>query len=364
MVFILQPCLVEYRIPFYNELIRIGKFKFRVIAGDKTLSQGVTAQTVWTFDWFRKVRNRFFPSIKCYWQDEVLWDCFQAGVCVVNVNPRNISVWLVILFRWIARRPTIGWGHLHSRTRGSPSRNVFRYVQYYLCDGVALYSISEVESSPVWMKQKLLVGLQNSCVEASSCRVSFDSHPKDLIYVGRLEQEKNVYTMVQAFSNIIMQIGDDVRLILVGRGGEEERIRRDFAVLIESGRVVLQGWIWDNELLFDLYQRSAFALSPGFVGLNAIQAFAFGVPMIVSLREPHSPEVAACVAERNTIFYDDYSNDSLERAILRGLAAGAQWMVRREAISAEIKEKWTVERMAARFSAIILKMCPKGEGIL
>lgn len=353
-ILIVQPSLVEYRIPFYEQLLEKEGVQLKLIAGDQTLLAGVSSRSPIERPWVQLTKNVILPMLRVYWQQGTLNPGVKAALCVVNVNPRILSTWAILILRKLMGRPTIGWGHLYSTKGVGWKSNLLRFVQYRLCSGIALYTDAEVTKAPRWMHRKRLVGLQNSSVRADDCRCDHGgSVGLDLIYVGRWEPEKKVAKLVEEFVAVVEDLPAKARLILVGGGSEEAVIREHFGPWIANGRVVLKGWIWDSESLYTLYQGSAFSVCPGYVGLNVIQSFAYGVPMIVSRDEPHSPEIAVCREGHNTLYFDGAREGTLGARLVEAYAELDQWAARREAICADIRKNWTVENMAGRFAGLI-----------
>lgn len=354
---ILQPSLVEYRLPFYEELSKRIAAKFVVIAGDVSLKAGVGAAKPINEEWFRETRNIPLLGGRFLWQRSVVRSALAVRVCVINVNPRILSSWVVLLVRCLLRRPTVGWGHLFSSRGARLSQNLLRFAQYRLCGGICLYTQREVALAPAWMQKRRIVGLQNSSVREEDCRTTeLRERMGNLIFVGRLEADKKIMRLIHGFSEAASHLDPSVCLMIVGRGSEEARIREEYSGLISEGRIQLMGWIWDNDVLFGLYQRAAFSVSPGYVGLNVIQSFAFGVPMIVSRNEPHSPEIAACRENFNAAFFDAALDGDLAQRIREAYSDLEEWNQRREAISSDIHANWTVEKMADRFAAMLEKV--------
>lgn len=354
MVIILQPSLVEYRIHFYDDVNNLLPMKFTLVAGDRTFMTGVSASKPIERDWLQLTTNHFLIAHLFVWQRGVVLPMIQCPIAVVNINPRYLSTWLILALRALLGRPTIAWGHLYSTKGNNSYTNFLRFLQYSFCKGIALYTDYEVDSAPAWMRdRKITIGLQNSNVRKLHCYArNSNTKPIDFIYVGRFEPEKKFYRLVEAFTEVSHEISP-ARLILVGGGSEEARVRSVYNQLVEEGRIVFAGWIWDADALGELYARAAFAVSPGYVGLNVIQSFAHGVPMIVSRDEPHSPEIAVCREGDNTVYFEEKGESDLKNVLLKAFTSRDKWLVKRPIIANDIRENWTVEEMAKRFAHLI-----------
>jgi glycogen synthase len=117
-----------------------------------------------------------------------------------------------------------------------------------------------------------------------------------LLFVGRLEHEKGVQTLLRALPLVARRI-PWVRLRVVGRGSFAAELERLTAALGLTGRVRFDGWV-DAERLGELYGASDAVVIPSLYepfGLVALEAMACGVPVIAAdtggLRELVEDEV-------------------------------------------------------------------------
>ena len=118
-------------------------------------------------------------------------------------------------------------------------------------------------------------------------------------------------------------------------------------------RIVLFGHIGDYSKLQTLYNDSIFSLSPGYVGLSITQSFGFGVPMLISRNENHSPEIEAVIEHENALFFetDDVGDFSLK--LQKIYASKNEWIAKREQIVDFCKKNYSVEAMAQVFINLI-----------
>jgi len=106
---------------------------------------------------------------------------------------------------------------------------------------------------------------------------------REIVYLGRLEWEKGVQTLVEALV-ILKARGVDFTAVLCGRGSFEPRLRE----LVEEGdlsdRVRFEGWISEDEKRAMLRSAGA-AVVPSFYepfGIVALEAIEAGAPIVVS----------------------------------------------------------------------------------
>jgi glycosyltransferase involved in cell wall biosynthesis len=105
--------------------------------------------------------------------------------------------------------------------------------------------------------------------------------PIEILSVGRLSQEKGHVGLIEAFAKLVGR-GVDARLVLIGGGPEEPRIRRAVEALGLEGQVALRGAQPESEVLEAMTRTHVFALSSLMEGLPVVlmEALALGLPVI------------------------------------------------------------------------------------
>jgi glycosyltransferase involved in cell wall biosynthesis len=110
--------------------------------------------------------------------------------------------------------------------------------------------------------------------------------PPVILGVGRLEPQKDFETLIRAFHRI--QSKREVRLVILGEGGERNRLQQLVKTLGLEGKVHMPGFV-DNPFKY-MARAHVFALTSRFEGLPAvlIQAMATGC-RVVSTDCPSGP---------------------------------------------------------------------------
>jgi glycosyltransferase involved in cell wall biosynthesis len=121
--------------------------------------------------------------------------------------------------------------------------------------------------------------------------LGFDAGDRLLLYVGRLDREKNLEFLLDAVARVRIP---RVRLVLVGRGTQAAVLRRAAAALGLGDRVDLRGGSLPDGL--PAYYRAAdafvFASTTETQGLAVLEAMACGLP-VVAVRASGIEEVVA-----------------------------------------------------------------------
>jgi glycosyltransferase involved in cell wall biosynthesis len=190
----------------------------------------------------------------------------------------------------------------------------------------------------------------NSLIRINECKPLHATADEldTILYVGRLNAPKKVGLLLEAFGQA--KLPAFTKLKIVGSGQEREALE---AMLTKwphvSGRVEFLGHVQNHEILKSLYSKAFCAVSPGYVGLGAIQAFSFGVPLVLADKEPHAPEVEACREGINTLYFEANNAASLTQRLERMWNERAEWLVRREELAAWTANNYSVEAMVEGF---------------
>ncbi|MCK5928673.1 MAG: glycosyltransferase [Nocardioides sp.] len=219
-------------------------------------------------------------------------DAWRSDGLVVDLNPRSVTAWGLLILRRLGGKHTVTWGHLSPRSgRDSPTRHL-RKAMRRLSRGFVAYTPGQAQSArleipdqPAWVASNALY------TRSQLLRPWLAKERTNAIYVGRLEAEKRVHLLVQAFALFVRSDDKDVRLTIVGDGDQREALEAECMRLGIENRVDFHGWVYDFDNLASLYASSFTSVSPGFAGLGLTQSLGFGVPQIVADDQPHSPEI-------------------------------------------------------------------------
>lgn len=357
---ILQTCLPDYRLPLFENLCE-EQSKLKVFHGGDYFTPGLQlcdGQRKWA----EYVPNRFLFRRKLLWQSNAIGAGLAAGLLIAEFNPRIISTWWLLLMRSLLRRPTLLWGHLWGYHSSARFARPIRLLMLGLSSGFISYSrIQAAEylrlrpASRVWVAS-------NSCVTNAQCKAAPDPDGKGCVtYVGRLIKSKKPAILLEAFARIIPRLPPDAKLKIVGDGPERAFLGERVKQLGLITRVEILGHVNERNSLAQIYARSLVAVSPGYVGLSAIQCMAAGVPMLVSRNEPHSPEIEACVEGRTCEFFTTDNVQELADKLVLFFSPNSPWRMKRQEISEFIAGEYTFERMVGTFQSAISTFNRHGE---
>ena len=179
---------------------------------------------------------------------------------------------------------------------------------------------------------------------------------KILLYVGRLDKEKNIDLVLLGFSRVVHTI--DLHLVIAGIGAEERRLKRLMLALGLKEHVTFKGFVPDDTLP-GLYATADCFIIAGTAELQSIvtmEAMASGLPVIgaraIALPELVQPGINGCLFDPGdeagvadciaTVF----SNDSLRKEFSNG--------------SLMIIERHDIEQTVIRFETIYRDLATGG----
>lgn len=350
---IVQPAVPDYRQPLFARLAAIYPGRFHVYAG-----ADVAAGTIRTVanapDWLVPLRNQFFLGERLLWQRGHAHRLLMADVVILGGSLRTLSSLRLLACRRRRRAATLLWGHVRGR---HPAAIPLRRLQLRASDGFIAYTDGDAAIARRTFPATRVWTAPNSCVWKRDCGVGpiAAGEPVDIVCVGRLVAAKKPMVLLEAFARLVAMaaVPPATRLVFVGAGPLGDRLQHRAESLGLGQRVVLRGHVWQPAELWPIYDRALVAVSPGYVGLAAIQAFARGVMLVVSRDEPHAPEIEACREGFNTLLFETDDVAALAGVVAACFATATAVRHRRAAIAAEAAAGATYDAMVAGLCAAI-----------
>jgi glycosyltransferase involved in cell wall biosynthesis len=273
-VLIVQNEVPSYRRPVYNALgehydvtvLHSGPPGTR--SGDLFRESITTKKAVWQVVVQRGVVSRLDKS--------------EFDVAIVMFD-----LWWLNNIRAIFRRgrpPMILWGHRHSLNRVA---NWIRYWAMKHADAHLLYGDEDMPNILDHGIQPEKVFIAPNTMFVSNSQDTSGRSKHRLLFVGRLQKTKRVNRLIEAFADALPRIPDTVVLSIVGSSFEEHNLRSQAKSLGIDARVQFHGELRDDSELLPLFAESLVYVSPGFVGLGVLHAFAYGVPVVTTTNPQH-----------------------------------------------------------------------------
>ncbi|QOD59674.1 glycosyltransferase [Polaribacter haliotis] len=354
MNLIIQTCVPSYRLNVYKYIIDKNK-DVEIISGEEFYSSTIksdkrTPNVLW-------VKNLFFLKRKFLFQQLPWKKIYNAKSIIIEFNLRNVSFILVFLIRLFSNREIFLWGHAWSRSGENSKSEYFRSFFKKHSSGFIAYTEKQKLELEKQFPEKVIYAANNSIYyKHEMCPIIEEkNNVTNFIYVGRLVKDKKIMFLIEAFKKAIKFLPLETKLIIVGSGDELENIKNFINKNQLKESVYLLGHISDKNQLKELYSKSIASVSPGYVGLSLTQSLGFGVPMIISKDEPHSPELEAAELEINSQYFKTDNLNSLKDTLIQFSKEKEKWLVKRNQISLDCKSKYSIEKMADPFLTIFNK---------
>ncbi len=344
---LLQTVLPDYRLAVFEALNDALAGGLLICAGDVFFSETVRTVPAPHLA-VRRLTNRFFCKRRVLWQGGA-WRCtLPAPVLLAELNPRIASTWLIVLSRRFLGRRTVLWGHHLSRSSANAKGPGWaRKALARAANGVVVYT----ESGRVVMRQSLpaqqVTAAPNALYRLADMGPAAVEPGRHIIYVSRLVEQKRPHLLLLAYAEAVPALPPGCRLVFVGEGPEREPLQRAAYDAGLSDRIDFLGHVSDLQALRRLYGRAVLSVSPGYVGLSAVQSLAFGIPVVYAEGENHSPEVEALTMANSRSFSAGQA-ESLAAALLAVMSERVEWWQRRGAIADDCAQNYSVEAMVAR----------------
>lgn len=351
-VVLLQTAIGDYRQGVLDSLVdKLGR-DFHVFTG-KEYYDGYKTR-VCLGDHLSFAKNHFLLGRKFLFQTGMWWPILKAEAAILELNPRTLSVWLLLLFRKILSKESVLWGHAWPRGGRHERSDRVRDLMRRLGSTIIVYTETQAKELREKMPNKNIIAAPNALYSRNVMGADPDpSKAKNFVYVGRLTPPKKPMLLLESFAAAVERLPEDCNLVYVGDGPLRNDLEARSHELGLQARVKFEGHVSKIESLRELYSTSIASVSPGYVGLSITQSFGFGVPMIIARSEPHAPEIEAAVEGINSHMFVSDSHSSLSEALLDFVRNKDMWAARRSQIASDCAKRYSVEVMAGRLLAAV-----------
>jgi glycosyltransferase involved in cell wall biosynthesis len=343
---LLQSTMPSYRDEFVREVIKqapdleiwIGQEHFDSTV---TLSQYIALMG-------KPLRNRFLLKRRLLWQVGAFRAARDAHTAILELNPRVLSNWAILVYRRLLGGRSVLWGHAWPRS-GSNSRSAFlRLWMLRLADAGLAYTqqdqkeLSRSTGRPIYLAANAVASREFSLLK--------DDRPINVVQIGRLVTSKKPELTLDAWLRVYDRLDPQSCLIFVGDGPLRSELESAFHQRPASARVSFVGEITDRSALAELFGHAFVSVSAGYAGLSVTESLSHGVPIIIADKEPHAPEVALASKE-NSRYFTAGSSQALADCILEIFRDRQHWIAKRQEISSTTLSRYSTEAMAQGFLA-------------
>ncbi len=370
-VSVVQPSMPSYRVPLFQRLSRVENLSVKVLFAADALSvptfqhHGVTLG----FDYEIKPIRALLGGMLLLQQGISLDGMSSGDVLVLCGNPRCITIYPLLI---AARRRGIGvlwWGHGWSAGRHGISAWIRRLIMR-LPDCLLLYTEVEAQAfRKLGFAEHRVFGANNciddraineECLKWTGDRIDYFRNESGLsgyqiaLFCGRVTEKARLDLIISALPNIVAQHRSMI-LLVIGSGAEEDRLRRLALKLGVEGYVRWLGEMHDESSLAPWFLSADCFVYPGAIGLSAMHALAYGLPVIThSDSHYHMPEFAALRDGDNALMFKRDSVANLESVLIRYFATPSLRVRLSEGALSTIRSTFHMDGMVERFARSIV----------
>lgn len=321
----------HYRAAVMRELLENSDHEYLLVGDDQQLDSTLKHWVPEDQDRFRVARCRKLPIPKLWFQKGLVKLALRDDLdCIIYWgNPYYVCTWLSALLARLSGKRVLFWTHGWTRRERGPKAFI-RDLFHKLPHGFLLYghvakalgisrgfsagNLYVIYNSLDYESQK---AAREKAFEESArdMRRRFFSHPDRpmVICSARLIPECDFSLLIRAQAELERQ-GHRFNLLLVGDGPERKRLETLAGVF--GVPVKFYGACYDELTLARLTTAASVTVSPGKVGLTAMQSFAFGTPVITHGDfERQGPEWEAIVPGKTGDFFKRGDVADLARVI-------------------------------------------------
>lgn len=343
---LVQTAMDDYRQAFVDEILASTEPTVEILVGESHFKETVRTR-LQPHPRLQAVTNVYLFRRRLAWQRGVQRSALRADVTVLELNPRILSNWPVLLLRRLLNRRTLLWGHGWSRSGPGSRTEVFRAAMRRFAGTTLVYTRTDAEELRARYPQLNVRPMINAM--ASAEQMGF-TRPvgNGVVYSGRLVAEKKPELLIRGFAEVLGDLPPDSELLIAGDGPMRSNLEQLSDELGLRGRVTFLGRCVGQDLR-ETYTRARVAVSPGYAGLSLIQSLGFGRPMLIADQEPHAPEIEAAIPEVNCRYFEANSPRSLGQGLVGFFREAERWGEAGSSIAESCQRNYSVEQMVDQF---------------
>jgi len=236
--------------------------------------------------------------------------CSKFDAAVVMMYLQRVS-FMKLLFIPNKKYKLIYWGIgvKASVSTKFDTPSVFNYARFF----IARVSDASIFYTDYARKKYLDFGIDGkklfvmpNTVEVAKTELE-DERKKSILFVGALYKQKKIFTLLDAYLAAYQKDPKLLPLVIVGGGEEYEPIKQWVIHHALTGKITLEGPVYDEEILKNYFLDAVATISPGQAGLSVLKSMGYGVPFVTVFDAATGGERLSIEHNVNGILYRDDS---------------------------------------------------------
>jgi len=320
----------HYRKHIYLELA--NKFNSHFYFGGRVRNEKIQKLELSELPGFKKEFHVYFFRFLLNWEwtPGMIALAFNKNYKQYLITPNLFAInqWLFVLFCWSLRKEVYTWEHGLKTKKIRLIWLMQHKLFYFFIRGIFLYgNRAKVNMEQLGFREKKLHVIYNSLNYKESLKLRgelkseplFENYFKNndpvLVFIGRLTKVKKLELLISAHQ-ILMKKGFKCNVVLIGDGEAFTELLSQVREYNQVDRYCFIGPIYDEIQVSKLLFSSDICISPGNVGLTAIHAFSYGLPVITNDNyDVQMPEHEIIEEAVTGMFFKENSSESLASKI-------------------------------------------------
>lgn len=277
----------HYRFRVYYEMQRQLKCNFVFGVDNTTVKRMDTSKLSNVIN----VTNKYIGSTLVYYQPNVLKETKKYDILINDLGIFCITSWLLLIQAKFRGQKIYNWDH-GWYGRENLIKKIIKRLYFGLADGSFIYGnyainlmrengfnakkLFSIHNSLDYEKQ---LELRNSIVPNPIYKKHFGNDNPILIMIGRLNFRKNLHQLLEAVA-LLRNQKKFFNIVLIGDGEDKVKLEKLVEKLNIANQVWFYGACYDEMKNAELIYNADMCVVPGDIGLTAIHAMTFGVPVI------------------------------------------------------------------------------------
>ncbi len=361
ILFITAKCS-HYHIGFFEELSSSSRIKFLFDSGDKKAGNPLLKSYSGNFDsnHLKSVKIFNIVIVLGFWR--LLRELLKANV-IIKSDENQLNIFLIFLMSRLFNKKIVFWCSLWKDQRSIPSKFKYFLQLMYLkrADAVICYGahVKRYLKEKYSLKEKKLYVEHHSTDPQlySDDSIKFDiriNGKKNLLFVGRLAEEKGLEYLIRAFSRNVSL----AHLHIVGNGPLETNLKKIANELKISNNVTFHGF-YEPEVLHNFYEKVDIFILPSIStswitepwGYVINEALYYGLPVIAT--KSVGAVAGGLVIDRfNGLVVEEKNIDLLDKAISELCSNESLYITLKDNSDKKLNE-WNNSKMTFDFLNVI-----------
>lgn len=271
VAFILDHKLMDYRVPFFQQLAQHGYDLSIFHTGKEIPIQGI-----------KQIQSESIHLAGFEFRKGINLQDFEIVVMMQNV--RILNFWIYSL-NPLRSFQFVSWGIGVTASSGlQTKKNVLSRVRNllaYFADEIIFYS--EYPKKFYSKRNQAKAAVSNNTIYNPQAQDLSKYDKNSFIFIGSLNKRKGLLELLQNFHKYISTNPQNIRqLIVIGEGPEKQNLEDYIRENQLEDSVILKGKVNDFEVKRELLRSSIASISLNQAGLSVLECFSFGVPFIAN----------------------------------------------------------------------------------